>query len=644
MRACTRMLRSACVAMALLGYYSTAVADQAIARYAADLSYKPHIDLGVILPHLLDHDVASVDLTGSMLGDDRFLNLCESLLLGDSSKPSSSSSLLQLKAQMNRLSATGATRLFQLLLTKTAQGNGEINDADNDGAVPGNHLRHLLNLDLGFNPLLVNADDEVSARRPSTSESAQQRFHAALRSLIGSQDGCPTDLGLDCTGMEASTCRAIAKGIVQRYALVSAEDESSENPSTPTNHFPLPISLRLARNPGIGDPGVAALAAALRTITRKRPGTVVLETLDVSDCDIGDTGAETLAMAFDTTAGRNAIRQLVIGHNRIGNRGLSALCRAFPPSVLVLDGNELITDSGMGAVADMICGERKAAASRTTLPSVSKLSLRSCSLKASGAERIGVALRRTMSWDLRREICLDIDLSGNPLGMLRGKSKGDSKYSASRIKSTISATASAYMNQGMTLLKKGFGSTIESDDEEEKKDGVDSDDEDEDVDQDRCGLKALANAFIFGEGSDDVDDGQQQQEVEGTPPRTLNLGLRRTFCDTAGAEALAAMLVTAKERFHCNIKLDLRLNPVLEEEIVDALHGENDELLHDMSDRHLEAMEHLRQAKQRAALAARATAARLRRDDDIEAEWGSVGSIDDGDSYYNEDPYEENLM
>jgi hypothetical protein len=143
---------------------------------------------------------------------------------------------------------------------------------------------------------------------------------------------------------------------------------------------------------------------------------------------------------------------------------------------------------------------------------------------------------------------------------------------------------------------------------------------------------------------DNYDDNAPQQQSKGTVSRTLNLGLRRTFCDTAGAEALAAMMVTAKERFHCHIKLDVRLNPVLEEEIVDALHGANDELLHDMSDRHLEAMEILRQAKQRAVLAARATAARLRREDNIEAEWGSVGSINDDASYDIEDEYEENLM
>jgi hypothetical protein len=615
--------------------------------YAADLSYQPHIDLAVALPHLLAHEVASVDVTGSMLGDDRVLNIYKALLLADDSSktlPASSCPLLQFKAQMNRLSASGATRLFQLL------GDGQ-------------HL--LQNLDLGFNPLLLNADDEPgsSARRriSSTGDGTRRQFDQALRSLIGSAAACPINLGLDCTGIDASTCRAIAKGILQRFAhvVVASETAMAKDDDDASEHndddasvrhrptlsiLPPPISLRMVRNPGIGDPGAAALAAALRTVTRQRPGTVVFETLDLSDCDIGDTGAEALAMAFDTAAGSNAIRRLVIGHNRIGNRGLSALCRAFPPSTLVVDGNDQITDAGMSAVADMICGKRAAADTTTSLSSFSKLSLRSCSLKAAGAERIGAALRRLLSGDFRREVNWDIDLSGNSLGMLRGKAKGDSKYSASRIKSTISATASAYMNQGMSMLKKGFGSTIESDDEEENKDGIESDDDDESVDQDRCGLKALANAFIFGESMDNDDDNVQQQQGKGTLSRTLNLGLRRTFCDTAGAEALAAMKLTARERFHCHIKLDVRLNPVLEEDIVDALHGENDELLHEMSDRHMEAMEILRKAKQRAALAARATAARLRREDDIEAEWGSVGSINDDNSDDIEDEYEENLM
>jgi hypothetical protein len=157
-----------------------------------------------------------------------------------------------------------------------------------------------------------------------------------------------------------------------------------------------------------------------------------------------------------------------------------------------------------------------------------------------------------------------------------------------------------------------------------------ADDEDEDVDQDRCGLKALANSFIFG-GGDDIEEGVHQTLGNDTLLRTLNLGLRKTFCDTAGAEALAAMIVVAKERFRCKIRADLRLNPVLEEAIVYALRGENDELLNDMSDHHLETMEILRRAKQRAALAARAMAARSRQEDVREAEWGSVGNVYDGD-------------
>jgi Leucine Rich repeat len=431
----------------LFGLSSVVVSDQAIVKYAVDLSYKPYIDQSNTLP-LLAHNVASVDLTGSMLGDDRFLNVCDALL-NDSSKPPT---LLQLKAQMNRLSASCATRLFKILTVR-------------DGAATSRDNLAMLELDLGFNPLLVNTD-ETTARRSNTSDSAQKRFHAALCALIGSKDYCPATLGLDCTGIEPSTCRAIAKGIIQRFALVPNEEEDKGSTLNQENEPPHPISLRLARNLGIGDPGVAALAAAIRTVVRKSPCTVVLDTLDLSSCNVGDTGAEALAMAFDTTAGRNAIRRLVIGQNRIGNLGLSALCRAFPPSTLVLDGNDQITDLGMSAIADLICGGKYTG--DTSLPAISKLSLRSCSLKASGAERIGAALRRLVSTDLQLELSLDIDLSGNPLGILRGKAKSDSRYSASRIKSTVSATANAYMSQGLKLLKKGLGSTLESDDEEER--------------------------------------------------------------------------------------------------------------------------------------------------------------------------------
>lgn len=164
-----------------------------------------------------------------------------------------------------------------------------------------------------------------------------------------------------------------------------------------------------------------------------------------------------------------------------------------------------------------------------------------------------------------------IDLSGNPLGLLRGEKKSNNNYSASRIKSTVTATATAYMTQGLGFLKKGLGSsfsTLEGDDEEDPSGADDGDDDTEEESEaqirDRCGLKALANGFI--DGNTEQEDHPASSPLTGT----TQVGLRRTFCDTAGAEALAAMT----QRQEITLRLDMRLNPVLGEDImIDALHG-----------------------------------------------------------------------
>lgn len=583
----------------------------------ADLSYKPYTNVDATLLDMANHHIKTLDITGSMLGEQQFCRLCDGVNF---------EIIADFKASMNRLSAPGAVHLFDKLLykKKSEEENAEM-------------LQHcLLSLDLGFNPLLLAGSSEVTSRRPATSAREQKKFHTALQTLISARESCPSELHFECTGIDASTCRAVAKGVISRYAKDETQKEATIETSGPAVD---PISLHLANNPGIGDPGVVAIAAALRTILREHAGKTILNTLDLSKCNIGDAGAEALAMALDDEAGRLAVRHLILSQNKIGNRGLFALLRAFPPETIVLDGNDFVTDWGMNAVADLILSNKKKRSPRSLL----KLSLRSCSIKASGVERIGKALQRFFNQAAAQSnVCLEIDLSGNPLGVLRGKAKGDSKYSASRLKSTVSATASAYMNQGMSILKKGFGSTIESDDEEEMKDDELSGDEGDDLDQDRCGLKALANAFMFEDGDDYFQSSFANCSVESS---SLVLGLRRTFCDTAGAEALAALVVKAKSRFNLDIKLDLALNPVLDEELIDALCGDNDELLHDMSDRHLESMEILRQAKQRAALAAKATAARLGRQGDLEAEWGNVGDFADLDSdhSYVEEMYEHEI-
>ena len=112
--------------------------------------------------------------------------------------------------------------------------------------------------------------------------------------------------------------------------------------------------------------------------------------------------------------------------------------------------------------------------------------------------------------------------------------------------------------------------------------------------------------------------------------KTMHLGLRRTFCDTAGADALAAMLVAAKDEMggRVSIEFELALNPVVEEEAIEALYGNDDVRLRDMAEHHTEAMEVLRRAQERAADAARVMAARRRAEMAFDVRWGDETQVE----------------
>jgi hypothetical protein len=84
-----------------------------------------------------------------------------------------------------------------------------------------------------------------------------------------------------------------------------------------------------------------------------------------------------------------------------------------------------------------------------------------------------------------------------------------------------------------------------------------------------------------------------------------------------------------------NIHVDVKMNDVLEEEMVAALRG--DEEFHsnlvEMAEQHMEAMEALRMARKRALGAARAAAARMRAEAEMEDAWGTPVDMYDNDDY-----------
>jgi Leucine Rich repeat len=504
------------------------------------------------------------------------------------------------------------------------------------------------------------------------------------------------ELRLDCCGLGPAACRAMGKGIVNCYTTAAAaaniatlvtvlDDETtvtsnsginsessskkiseSLGPAAATTRRPPPppppLSLSLCGNPSIGDAGAAALAAAIRTaatsilpddnVHEHDDGTNVFDELILSGCDIGDAGAEALALALeDAPAGCCCVKHLDLSNNRITNKGAMAIGRALTvlqsrginPKVVSLDlsNNKEITDRGVSALATALGTGH-----------LHSLSLRSCHVYADGAALFGKALLSLMSLSLdcavsqndKKDdegiIVVALDLSGNPVGILRGKKgrsdskmgSGGSMYSASRIKSKATATAASYMSLlrkglkdvGVDALLGGSSSTLESDDEADDDDSKDPDggvsskeDNNDDPTKSPCGAKALVDSFL-GQVNDSDNEKKKVADDKGKGRQDMcfRLGLRHCFLDHDAADALAALVVHARDTYGIeDLSLDVSMNNVLEDEMVAALQNDEkskyDSLLTEMAERHVDIRDALLEAQQRAA-EARAAVARAR--------------------------------
>jgi Leucine Rich repeat len=466
----------------------------------------------------------------------------------------------------------------------------------------------------------------------------RQTFHAALQAILTNRNSRVEELHLSCCGLGPSTCRALAKGLRNRFQHYSGDRSSAHDTAigiSPPLRQRTPVSLDLSNNRDVGDSGAAALAAAIRMGRRDNNTTApMFDTLDLSACDIGDVGMEALALALEDAVAPVMIRRLVLCHNRITDRGAIALGQALHRNVngselhIDLSNNPLVTDRGITTLLSAVEKGR-----------ISNLIVRSCSIQADGAELVGGTLRSmALSAHHRSGGTMEIDLSGNPIGILRSKTDKGNMYSAGAIKSKASATASAYVSHGLSFLKKGLGSVgvtsiPESDDDDDESSvlasgTVEESDRGKNL---RCGFKSLANAFIGNE----QDVHTVHAEVHAV--KHVLIGLRRTFCDTAGADALAAMITAAKELYPgLNLKFELDLNPVVKDTMVNALYGHDDEILAEMADRHNEAMDIIRQAHERAVTAAKMLAARRQRPAVASSYASSQYDTYESDDYYDD--------
>jgi hypothetical protein len=553
-------------------------------------------------------------------------------------------------------------------------------------------------LDLGWNNL-----GRVSGSRSASS--GVKTMNKALRRLLSDSRQCPPSIRLNVCGLGPSSCRDIAKGIVERYDIKQGSDVDKEGKEENGHLFcPPPLSLDLARNEGIGDAGVAALAAAIRTVASQqqrkenniqkkkkmesikkldddenkdndvetdsasssttteeddddlseafdsltKTNTIIFERLDLSGCKIGDVGAEALAIALENHP--LCVKYLDLSNNQISDEGAIRIARALGGIIDNRDDHHSRPRSNSGFVEtldlsnnnDLSDRGAKELARAFQEDGISNLILRSCNIKADGAAYFGNALRlvasqaNAISSSVSVSVSAEgatrrrrsIDLSGNPLGILTKKKSSGNKYSAKALRSKATATTSAYMNiigkkiRGLSENINGEGlDTLESDDEEEDRMG----DDDNDDSKTKCGALSFAEAFI--------DDGEYRAEESGVKSENnddiiehFELGLRHCSFDTRAAEALAAVLQESRQKYpRIKLTMDMTMNNVLEEDIIDALNGGlgyNDQLA-DMADSYLDALEILREARERALKATRIAAARAKADAERESDWGS---------------------
>ncbi len=480
----------------------------------------------------------------------------------------------------------------------------------------------LVRLDLGWNYLGGSSNTKLA-------RTTDKAWHQILQRMIRSHKRCPTDLRFPVCGLGPAACRAIGKGLMARYEHILADDDSSKDIVLPP-----PLCLSLIGNEAIGDPGVAALSAAIRTVTTQHQGCTVLDTLDLSACGITDAGAEALAIALENNP--FCIRHLDLSNNQITNVGAAALGRALAMhdgdqyskiETLDLSNNKGIEDAGAKALA--LALQQGAIAS---------LILRSCHVHADGAAALAKSLK-TLASSSQRLAEIRLDLSGNPLGILRKKPKsGGGKYSATALRSKATATTAAYMSLIGKTVQKGLKDlgiaesigpdTLESDDEEESQINENDKNED-DPSKVKCGALAIADALLL----DDMQIEDKESSTNDTQSSCkVFLGLRHCALDTRASEALAAvrheMLVCPSSM---DMMIDVEMNNVLEQDTVAALRGDlsfqSD--LNEMAERYLEAMEALKIARQRSMNAAKIAQSRMQMEREREDEWGEAMAMGD---------------
>lgn len=639
-----------------------------------------------------------VDVSSSRLDDDTAVSFVERMVSVLQAKVDDVSStqqkpayehqkvLVKLTLDMNKITPLGVSKIFDLLVndgdknstphanatesevettsneTKTTDDDGNTTTLDNNAAMSlqvqdeldtttneretksvVDPIIQMDGLDLSFNDFgghgVHSPDLQLlcSVRRLFEKGGDVSRSNDQVPMLL-----VPRVLTLENCGIGAAFCRSIGRGILNSF-----ENESNND----NREGYRPSILRVGGNQAIGDAGAVALAASFRLAVpssyhqsglddNEHSTQHVMEELDISSCGVGDAGAEAFALAIAFNPG--CLTRLDLSNNKITDVGAIALGRALVEAnrlkvsrgdkssvaleELVLDNNVGIGDEGCAALAGALaCGAVKA------------MSIRSCTVRAEGASAFGKAIKslekKYTQTIVNEPTHFSIDISGNQFGTFLTKKKKGAAMLRDKASSHMS-----FISKSLQSRWKGAGSsmglTAESDDDEESVMGGIIDEEGGEkllLQIARCGARSFC-----GEILNDEESTQKQPRRAIDYPLSLSVGMRQCCLDQGALDALSASIVNMKES-GVDLAIDVSMNRDVEQATVDALQGEKKEndLLQTMAENHNEALDIIRQARQRSALASQSAADRAR----VEMEFGR-SMFDDASDYDQYDEYQ----
>ncbi|KAL7454087.1 hypothetical protein ACHAWC_005721, partial [Mediolabrus comicus] len=605
-----------------------------------------------------DGSIMDVDVSSTKLDDDAAVSIVQGILNthdANNDDGDIDETVLNLKLEMNRITPVGISNMFDLLVgAKESNKNEETQNAamtteDDDGGdnlvtdnnnettssttIPsedietdnttnsdnnGENVDIALNkqsslridkLDLSFNDCGGEGANPPSAQLLN---SVRRLFENEEYSAI------PRIILMENCGIGAAFCRSIGRGILNAYERnrILSEDK--------TRCLYRPSVLRIGGNPAIGDAGAVAIAAAFRMATsddNTDGSALIMEELDLSSCNIGDVGAEAIALAL--ACNPSSLKKLDLSNNKITDVGVIALARALLESrertsgvaleQIILDNNVGIGDDGAAALAKAV-----------SAGVVSSVHIRSCSICAEGAAAFGKAVKEMAKQIGTQQFCstqVDIDMSGNHFGISKPKKKKGSVYSASFLRDKASSNIKFIGRSLQSRLKgSGFGlglTTAESDDDEEDfgnivgEDLSDDEEDVEEIDSDRINVIARCGARSFsGEILDPSCDDATQ--VNDSMMLQISIGMRQCFLDNGAIDSLAAAILSMR-KVGAFMSVDVNMNSDVDDLTRAALRGDNKEevLLSSCSERYMNEVKRVLDAEERRQAAAEVAAARM---------------------------------